>query len=133
MSVVQEFKQFALRGNVVDMAVGIIVGGAFGKIATSFVNDVVMPPIGLLLGGADFSHLAVTLREKTAEADAVTLKWGAFVNTVLDFAVVAVAIFALVKLMNAVRKREEEQPQAPPPPSQEVVLLGEIRDALRIR
>ncbi len=133
MSMVQEFKQFALRGNVVDMAVGIIIGGAFGKIVSSLVNDVIMPPIGLLLGGVDFADFAITLREKTAEAEAVALRWGAFVNSVIDFLVVAAAIFAMVKLMNAARKKQEEAPKAPPAPSREVVLLGEIRDALRSR
>jgi large conductance mechanosensitive channel len=129
----QEFKQFAMRGNVVDMAVGIIIGGAFGKIVSSLVSDVVMPPIGLLLGGVDFSAFAITLREKTAEAEAVAIKWGAFVNTVIDFLVVAAAIFFMVKLMNAARKKEEAPPAPPPAPSQEAVLLREIRDALRSR
>jgi large conductance mechanosensitive channel len=133
MSMIEEFKQFAMRGNVVDMAVGIVIGGAFGKIVSSLVNDVVMPPIGLLLGDVDFSQFAITLREKTAGAEAVTLKWGAFVNTMIDFLVVAAAIFAMVKLMNAARKKQEEQPPAPPAPSQEAVLLREIRDSLRSR
>ncbi|MGH0030530.1 MAG: large-conductance mechanosensitive channel protein MscL [Myxococcota bacterium] len=133
MGMMSEFKDFAMRGNVVDMAVGIVVGGAFGKITTSFVNDVLMPPVGLLLGGVDFSDLAVTLKEKTAAAEAVTLNYGAFVNTVLDFVIIAFAIFMVVKAMNSMKKKEEEAPAAPPEPSKEEVLLTEIRDALRNR
>ncbi len=133
MGMAQEFKAFAMRGNVVDMAVGIIIGGAFGKIVSSFVGDVLMPPIGLLLGGVDFSNLAVTLKEATADAEAVTVKYGVFINTVLDFLIVAFAIFMVIKLMNAAKKKEEEAPKPPPEPSKEEVLLTEIRDALRSR
>ncbi len=133
MGMAQEFKAFAMRGNVVDMAVGIIIGGAFGKIVSSFVGDVLMPPIGLLLGGVDFSNLAVTLKEATADAEAVTVKYGVFVNTVLDFLIVAFAIFMVIKLMNAAKKKEEAAPKPPPEPSKEEVLLTEIRDALRSR
>jgi large conductance mechanosensitive channel len=127
----QEFKAFALRGNVVDMAVGIVVGAAFGRITTSFVNDVLMPPIGLLLGGADFSDLSLTLKAKTETAEAVSLNYGVFVNTVLDFVIVAFAIFLVVKVMNTLEKKEAAPP--PPAPSKEEVLLTEIRDALRQR
>ena len=130
MSMLQEFKAFAMRGSVVDMAVGIIVGGAFGKITTSFVNDVLMPPIGLLLGGVDFSDLAITLKAAVGETPAVTLRYGAFVNTVLDFLIIAFAIFLVVKAMNAMKK---EAPAAPPAPTKEQVLLTEIRDALQRR
>lgn len=133
MGMMQEFKQFAMRGNVVDMAVGIVVGAAFGKITTSFVNDILMPPIGLMLGGVDFSNLVVTLKAKTAEAEAVTLNYGVFINTVLDFLIIAFAIFMVVKAMNAMKKREEQTPETPPQPSQDIVLLTEIRDALRNR
>jgi len=133
MGMLQEFKAFAMRGNVVDMAVGIVVGGAFGKITTSFVNDVLMPPIGLLLGGVDFSELAITLRAAQGEAAAVTLKYGAFINTVLDFVIIAFAIFLVIKAMNALKKKEEKAPAPPPGPSKEEVLLTEIRDALRSR
>ena len=126
----KEFKEFAMRGNVVDMAVGIVVGGAFGKITTSFVNDVLMPPIGLLLGGVDFSELSLTLKDKTEAAAAVTLNYGMFINTVLDFLIIAFAIFLVVKGMNTLKKKEEAAP-APPAPSREEVLLTEIRDALR--
>jgi large conductance mechanosensitive channel len=131
MSMLQEFKAFALRGNVVDMAVGIVVGAAFGKITTSFVNDVLMPPIGLLLGGVDFSDLSLTLADKTETAAAVTLNYGMFVNTVLDFLIIAFAIFLVVKAMNTLKKKEAAAP--PPAPSREEVLLTEIRDALRQR
>jgi len=133
MGMAQEFKAFAMRGNVVDMAVGIVIGGAFGKIVSSFVNDVLMPPIGMLLGGIDFSSFALTLQEKVGDAEAVTLNYGAFVNTVIDFVIVAFAIFMVIKVMNAAKKKEEAAPAAPPAPSKEEVLLTEIRDALRSR
>ena len=107
MSMMSEFREFAMRGNVVDMAVGIVIGGAFGKIVSSLVNDVIMPPIGMLLGNLDFSALAITLKEKTATADAVTLKYGIFINTVLDFVIVAFVIFMLIKQMNRFKKKEE--------------------------
>ena len=109
MSMVKEFKEFAMRGNVVDMAVGIIIGGAFGKIVSSLVNDVIMPPIGLILGNVDFSNLAITLREKTGTAEAVTINYGLFINTVLDFVIVALAIFLVIKQMNRLNRREEIQ------------------------
>jgi len=111
MGVTKEFKEFAMRGNVVDMAVGIIIGGAFGKIVTSLVNDLIMPPIGMLLGNVDFSKLAITLRAKTAEAEAVTLNYGAFVNTVLDFIIVALCIFVVIKGMNRMQRKQEETPK----------------------
>ncbi len=136
MGFIKEFKEFAMRGNVVDMAVGIIIGGAFGKIVSSFVADVIMPPIGLLLGGTDFSDLKVTLKEGAEATDAaeaipaVTLNYGMFVNTVLDFIIIAIAIFIVIKLMNAAKKKEEAAPAAPPKPSREEELLTEIRDAL---
>ena len=133
MSMLQEFKAFAMRGNVVDMAVGIVVGGAFGKITTSFVGDVLMPPIGLLLGGMDFSDLSVTLKAATAESPAVALKYGAFINTVLDFLIIAFAIFLVVKAMSAMRREAPAAPPAPPAPTKEQVLLTEIRDALQRR
>jgi large conductance mechanosensitive channel len=111
MGMLKEFKDFAMRGNVVDMAVGIIIGGAFGKIVSSLVNDVVMPPIGLLLGKVDFSNLAVTIMKKTAEADAVTIRYGMFINTVLDFVIVAFSIFVVIKQLNRLKK---EAPAAAP-------------------
>jgi large conductance mechanosensitive channel len=131
MSMVSEFKKFAMRGNVVDMAVGIVIGGAFGKIVSSFVADVLMPPIGIALGGVDFTDLAITLKEGTAEAEAVMLNYGAFIQSVVDFLIIAFAIFMVVKAMNSLQKKEEEEPAAPPEPSKEEVLLTEIRDALR--
>ncbi|MEE4311570.1 MAG: large-conductance mechanosensitive channel protein MscL [candidate division KSB1 bacterium] len=138
----KEFKEFAMRGNVIDMAVGIVIGAAFGTIVSSFVNDVLMPPIGLLLGNVDFSDLFVVLKEGSAaapylnlaaakEAGAVTLNYGAFVNTVINFLIVAFAIFMVVKSMNKMKKKEEEAPAAPPKPSNEEQLLSEIRDLLK--
>ena len=133
-----EFKKFAMRGNVVDMAVGIIIGAAFGKIVSSIVNDVIMPPIGLLMGGVDFSNLFVDLSgagyaslAAAEEAGAPLIKYGVFINTVLDFLIVAFAIFMVIKGMNSLKKKEEEKPAEPPKPSEEVVLLTEIRDSLR--
>ncbi|MCP5055344.1 MAG: large-conductance mechanosensitive channel protein MscL [bacterium] len=132
MSMVSEFKDFAARGNVVDMAVGIIIGGAFGKIVSSFVDGVLMPPVGMLLGGVDFSDLAITLSEKTAEAEAVTLQWGAFVQTAIDFLIIAFAVFMLVRAVNSMRAKEEEDP-TPAEPPEDVQLLREIRDSLANR
>lgn len=131
MSMVQEFKTFAMRGNVVDMAIGIIIGGAFGKIVSSVVADVVMPPIGILIGGVDFTSLALTLKEAAGETAAVTLNYGNFVQTVFDFLIVAFAIFMMIKGMNTLKKKEEAAPAAPPAPSAEEKLLTEIRDLLR--
>ncbi len=134
----EEFKKFAMRGNVVDMAVGIIIGAAFGKIVTSMVSDIMMPPIGMLMGGVDFSHLFIDLSgggyatlAAAEEAGAPIIKYGAFINTVLDFLIVAIAVFMVVKAVNAFNKEEEEKPQEAPAPSEEVVLLTEIRDALK--
>lgn len=131
MSMMSEFKSFAMRGNVVDMAVGIVMGGAFGKIVSSFVADVLMPPIGLALGGVDFSDLAITLQEAEGEVAAVTMKYGVFIQTIIDFLIIAFAIFLVVKAMNSVMKKEAEAPPPPPKPSKEEELLTEIRDALR--
>ena len=134
----KEFKEFAMRGNVVDMAVGIIIGAAFGKIVTSLVNDIIMPPIGVLLGGADFTDIFITLTgdsyaslAEAQEAGAATINVGVFINTVLDFVIVAFAIFLVVKQMNRLKKKEEEKPAAPPAPPREEVLLEEIRDILK--
>lgn len=139
MGFVSEFKTFAMRGNVLDMAVGIIIGGAFGKIVSSFVADVIMPPIGLLVGGVDFSNIRLTL--KAAEmsgaevvSPAVTMNIGLFLNTVIDFTIVAFAIFLLIKGVNNMAKKKVEEPApapAPPPPSKEELLLTEIRDILK--
>ena len=133
----EEFKKFAMRGNVVDMAVGIVIGAAFGKIVSSVVNDIIMPPIGMLMGGVDFSNLFVDLAggehaslAAAEQAGAPIIKYGVFINTVLDFLIVAFAIFMVVKAMNSMKKKEEEKPAEPPKPSEEVVLLTEIRDSL---
>jgi len=131
MGMMSEFKSFAMRGNVVDMAVGIVIGGAFGKIVSSFVSDVLMPPIGMLMGGVDFKELSVVLQAATEGVEAVTLNYGSFIQTVVDFVIIAFAIFMVVKAMNNMKKKEEEAPAAPPKPSAEVELLTEIRDSLR--
>ena len=145
MSMISEFKQFAVRGNVVDMAVGIIIGAAFGTIVKSLVADVIMPPIGLALGNVDFSELFIVLQEgaKAAapyaslaaakEAGAVTINYGAFINTVISFIIVAFAVFLLVKAMNKAQRQDEAQDEAPPEPSAEEQLLSEIRDILKAR
>ncbi|RPI52645.1 MAG: large-conductance mechanosensitive channel protein MscL [Deltaproteobacteria bacterium] len=131
MSMMKEFKAFAMRGNVVDMAVGIVIGGAFGKIVSSFVADVLMPPIGILLGGVNFADLAITLKKASGEVAAVTLNYGQFIQTVLDFVIIAFAIFLVIKGMNSLKKKEEEAPAKPPAPSREETLLTEIRDVLK--
>ena len=113
MGMLTEFKEFAVRGNVVDMAVGIIIGGAFGKIVSSFVSDVIMPPIGMLMGNVDFSKLAITLKEASAGVEAVTINYGVFINTVLDFIIVAFAIFMVIKQMNRLKKEEVVVEEAP--------------------
>jgi large conductance mechanosensitive channel len=137
MGMLSEFKDFAMKGNVVDMAVGVVIGGAFGKIVTSFTNDVLMPPIGILLGGVDFSDLRIPIQDAVGETAAVSINYGAFLNVILDFVIIAFAIFLVVKAMNAAmnatKKKEAAAPAAPPPPSKEEVLLTEIRDALRSR
>ena len=128
MGFVKEFKTFAMRGNVMDMAIGIVIGAAFGKIVTSLVNDVIMPPVGLLMGGVDFSQLAVTLKAASEGSPAVILKYGMFINTIIDFLIVAFAIFMVIKGMNVLKRKQEAA--TPPPPVQEI-LLREIRDLLR--
>ena len=131
MGMLQEFKSFAIKGNMIDMAVGIIIGAAFGKIVSSLVKDVIMPAVGVLVGGVDFSDLAITLQEAKEGVEAVTIKYGAFIQTIIDFMIVAMAIFVAVKVINSMKKKEEEQPSEPPKPSNEEVLLGEIRDLLK--
>jgi large conductance mechanosensitive channel len=127
----KEFKAFAMKGNVVDMAVGIIIGVAFGKIISSFVGDVLMPPIGLMLGGLDFSNLALPLKAGSEGVEPVMLKYGVFINTIIDFLIVAFAIFMAIKGLNSMKKKEEAAPAPPPVPTKEEVLLGEIRDLLK--
>lgn len=123
----KEFKDFAMRGNVVDMAVGIIIGAAFGKIISSLVSDVIMPPIGMLMGSVSFSELAMALGEGEGAA---TINYGIFIDTIINFLIVAIAIFMLIKGLNSMKKKEEEKPAEPPKPSAEETLLTEIRDLL---
>ncbi len=130
MGMIKEFKEFAIKGNVVDMAVGIIIGAAFGKIVSSFVADVIMPPIGVLLGGVDFTNLAFTLKEAVGETPAVVISYGKFIQTMVDFTIIAFAIFIAVKVINSMKKEKED---APDEPSKEEVLLTEIRDLLKER
>jgi len=140
----KEFKEFAIKGNMLDMAVGIIIGAAFGTIIGSLVNDVIMPPIGMLMGGVDFAELFITLQPGTvpgpyatvaaaAEAGAVTINYGLFVNAIVSFLIIAFAVFMVVRSFNKMKKQEEAAPAAPPAPSAQEVLLGEIRDLLKSR
>jgi large conductance mechanosensitive channel len=129
MGILKEFQEFAVKGNVLDMAVGIIIGGAFGTIVKSLVDDVIMPPIGAVIGGIDFSNLALTVRSATETSDAVVIKYGAFINNVISFLVVAWVVFMLVKAMNTFKKKQAAAAPAAPPA--DVVLLGEIRDLLK--
>jgi len=138
MGIIKEFKQFAIKGNVLDMAIGIIIGGAFGKLVTSMLNDILMPPLGLLIGGTDFTDLKVTIKEKVVDAsgkatDAVSINYGNFVQTIIDFLLVAIAVFIIIKLMNRIREKMEASPAPAPPaePTKEEKLLTEIRDILK--
>lgn len=130
MSMMKEFKDFAMRGNVVDMAVGIIIGAAFGKIVSAFVKGVVMPPLGVLLGGVDFSDLKYVIQEAEGEVAEVAIMYGGFIQSVIDFLIIAFAIFMAIKLMNSLKKEEEAAPEKPAEPPRQEVLLEEIRDAL---
>jgi large conductance mechanosensitive channel len=131
MSLAKEFKEFAVKGNVVDMAVGVIIGTAFGKIVSSFVSDVITPPLGLLIGGVDFRNLTFTLRDAVDKKDAVVVKYGLFLQATFDFFIVAAAIFAVVKLINRLKREPPPAPPKPPEPTKEEQLLTEIRDAVR--
>lgn len=137
MSFLKEFKTFAMRGNVVDMAVGIIIGGAFGKIVSSLVSDIIMPPIGLLIGGVKFESLKIVLKHAHTDAvtgkvtEAVSINYGNFINTALDFLIIAFSIFLFVKLINSMKRKEKTKPTPPPAPSKEEQLLTEIRDLLK--
>jgi len=131
MSVLKEFREFAVKGNVVDMAVGIIIGAAFGKIVSSLVSDVVTPPLGYLIGGVDFTKLAYTLPGMLEGQQAVTIRYGVFVQALFDFVIVAFAIFMLIKLINRLRRKQEAEPAAPAAPPRQEVLLEEIRDLLK--
>ena len=131
MSMMKEFKEFAMKGNVMDMAIGIIIGAAFGKIVSTLVANVIMPPIGLLLGGINFAEFAITLKAASGDNPAVVMQYGIFIQAVVDFIIIAFAIFMVIKGMNAMKKKEEEAPAAPPAPPKEEVLLTEIRDILK--
>lgn len=131
--ILQEFKEFAVKGNVIDMAVGIIIGTAFTKIVSSLVADVVMPPIGLAIGGVDFSDLVVVLREAVGDEPAVTLAYGRFIQTIIDFLIVAWAVFIGVKAINKRKQAAEPVPEVPPAPTPEQQLLTEIRDLLKVQ
>ena len=137
MSFIKEFKTFAMRGNVIDMAIGIIIGGAFGKIVSSLVSDIIMPPVGLLIGGVKFEQLKIILKQAHTDAatgqvtEAVSINYGNFIDTALDFLIVAFSIFLFVKLINKLKKKEAAQPAPSPPPSKEEQLLTEIRDLLK--
>lgn len=131
MSFIKEFREFAMRGNVVDMAVGIIIGAAFGKIVSSLVADIIMPPLGLLIGGIDFKQFTVVLREASGSAPAVLLNYGVFLQTVFDFVIVAFAIFIAIKMLNKLRREQAEAPAEPEVPPVEQQLLTEIRDLLK--
>ncbi|AAN53603.1 large-conductance mechanosensitive channel protein MscL [Shewanella oneidensis MR-1] len=131
MSLIQEFKAFASRGNVIDMAVGIIIGAAFGKIVSSFVADIIMPPIGIILGGVNFSDLSVVLLAAQGDAPAVVIAYGKFIQTVIDFTIIAFAIFMGLKAINSLKRKQEEAPPASPAPTKDQELLSEIRDLLK--
>ncbi|MFG0457613.1 large-conductance mechanosensitive channel protein MscL [Shewanella mangrovisoli] len=131
MSLIKEFKAFASRGNVIDMAVGIIIGAAFGKIVSSFVADIIMPPIGIILGGVNFSDLSIVLQAAQGDAPAVVIAYGKFIQTVIDFTIIAFAIFMGLKAINSLKRKQEEAPKAPPAPTKDQELLSEIRDLLK--
>ena len=124
----KEFKKFAIKGNVVDLAIAVIIGGAFGKIVTSLVKDIIMPPVGLITGGVDFSQLVIVLKKATETTEAITLNYGIFINTVIDFLIVSFSIFFVIKQINKFKKKEEEKPKETP---EEIKLLREIRDELK--
>lgn len=133
MSMMKEFKDFAIKGNVIDLAVAVIIGIAFGKVVTAFVAHIIMPPIGVLLGGVDFSDLSIVIKEAVGDAPAVVMSYGIFIQTVVDFAIIAFVIFMVVRAINSMKKAEEAAPKTEPKPSTEEVLLTEIRDALKAK
>lgn len=128
MSILQEFKKFALRGNVIDMAVGIVIGAAFGKIINSLVADVIMPSIGAITGGVNFSKLAITIKTATETSEAIMIKYGMFINTIVSFIIIAFTIFIIIKQINKLEKKKEEKPKVIP---EDILLLREIRDSLK--
>jgi large conductance mechanosensitive channel len=131
MQLLQEFQQFAVKGNVIDMAVGIIIGAAFGKIISSLVADIIMPPIGYMMGGVDFSNLKLFLKPATETDPGVAISYGLFINTLINFAIVAFAMFILVRALITLKKKEEVAPSLPPQPSSQELILMEIRDLLK--
>lgn len=133
MNVVKEFREFAVKGNVIDMAVGIIIGTAFGKIVSSLVADLIMPPLGLLIGGIDFSSFQIVLQEGTDKTEAVTIKYGVFLQATFNFLVIAIAVFLLIRSINRLKRKQEEAPAPPPEPPKQELLLAEIRDLLKSR
>ncbi len=133
MSIIKEFRDFAVRGNVVDLAVGVIIGGAFGKVITSLVGDVFMPALGMLTGGIDFSKYKFVLKAAAEKQEEVAIRFGTFLQYIVDFTIVAFAIFMMIKLINAAKRKEEAAPATPAPPSEDIVLLREIRDELKRR
>jgi len=133
MSMVKEFKEFIMRGNVIDLAVGIVIGAAFGKIVSSLVADIIMPPLGLLIGGVNFTDLKVVLGTPLSGGEPVTLNYGNFIQVLFDFVIVAFAIFLVVKMVNRLKRKQAEAPDVPPAPTNDQVLLTEIRDLLKAR
>ena len=133
MSMVKEFKEFIMRGNVIDLAVGIVIGAAFGKIVSSLVADIIMPPLGLLIGGVNFTELKVVLGPPLSGGEPVTLNYGNFIQVLFDFVIVAFAIFLVVKMVNRLKRKQAEAPAVPPAPTKDQVLLTEIRDLLKAR
>jgi len=135
MGFLKEFKEFAMRGSVVDLAVGVVIGGAFGKIVTSLVNDVIMPPIGYLTGGIDFSEMKYVIQpgDEANEVVETAINYGNFINVVIEFLIIAFCIFLVIKGINSLKRKEDEAPAAPPEPSKEEVLLTEIRDLLKAK
>jgi large conductance mechanosensitive channel len=133
MKVIQEFRDFAVKGNMIDMAVGIIIGAAFGKLVTSLVNDIIMPPLGQLIGGVNFTDLKVTIGSPIEGKEPATLNYGSFIQTTFDFLIVAFAIFMVVKAINAMKRKQAAAPAAPAPPTKDQLLLTEIRDLLKSR
>ena len=131
MSFISEFKEFAVKGNVVDMAVGVVIGGDFGKIVTSLVGDVIMPIVGVITGGANFSDLKIILKEAVGETPAVSINYGAFIQNIIDFTIIAFCIFVAIKAINKLKREKPAEPEAPAEPSEDIVLLREIRDSLK--
>ena len=131
MSFIQEFKEFAMKGNVIDMAVGVVIGGAFGKIVTSLVGDVIMPVVGVITGGMNFTDLKLVIKEAVGETPAVTINYGSFIQTTVDFLIIAFCIFCAIKAINKLKKEKPAEPEAPAEPSEDIKLLSEIRDLLK--